>query len=361
EITPNHRNTIELLEGNNVVPIRSDTIRLVQNGCLFHGLRSEDPIQPLKDFLRIIDSIDLNGDTRNSTRLRLFHFSLHDQAIIWLDRLFVGSISTWDDLTTRFLAQFFPPGRTAKLRNNILMFQQRQDESLYDAWTRFKDSLLKVVEKLKDEIMAEENRVKKIEKITSCPSLDIILGEERDPKPPIKPHSPDSFRMKVVDKSTINTPPSPHVASFHLTDLYCYYHPCIDDPKKHYGFKPGLLGHGGSLGVDFLKLEMTEDDCLGEGLSLPIRPKVVGKVRIKDSHQLEHIFQPLFQYKALSYYNGVYRYYHPHLTLSVGEPSPLLNKGRVRLVTQTKTSASREVLFDLPNVDVLDEVEPDIH
>ncbi|GJX16645.1 hypothetical protein Tco_0217477 [Tanacetum coccineum] len=179
--------------------------------------------------------------------------------------------------------------------------------------------------------------------LPSYPSLDIILGEERDPKPPIKPHSLDSFRMKVVDKSTINTPPSPHVASFHLTYLYCYYHPCIDDPKKHYGFKPGLLGHGGSLGVDFLKLEMTEDDCLGEGLSLPIRPKVVGKVRIKDSHQLEHIFQPLFQHKALSYYNGVYRYYHPHLTLSVGEPSPLLNKGRVRLVTHTKTSASREV------------------
>ncbi|GKC43869.1 transposon Tf2-12 polyprotein, partial [Tanacetum coccineum] len=51
------------------------------------------------------------------------------------------SISTWDDLTTRFLAQFFPPGRTAELRNDILMFQQCQDESLYDAWTRFKDLL----------------------------------------------------------------------------------------------------------------------------------------------------------------------------------------------------------------------------
>ncbi|GKB20219.1 zinc finger, CCHC-type containing protein [Tanacetum coccineum] len=139
-----YRNTIELPEGNNVVPLQPDTILLVQNGCSFHGLRSEDPIQHLKDFLRIVDSIDLNGDTRNTTRLRLFHFSLHDQAINWLDRLPAGSISTWDDLTTRFLAQFFPPGRTAELRNDILMFQQRQDESLYDAWTRFKDLLLKV-------------------------------------------------------------------------------------------------------------------------------------------------------------------------------------------------------------------------
>ncbi|GJW38544.1 hypothetical protein Tco_0064389 [Tanacetum coccineum] len=70
--------------------------------------------------------------------------------------------------------------------------------------------------------------------LPSCPSLDISLGEERGPEPPIKPYSPDGFRMKVVDKSTINTPPLPHVASFHLKDLYCYYHPCIDDPKKHY-------------------------------------------------------------------------------------------------------------------------------
>ncbi|GKD24935.1 zinc finger, CCHC-type containing protein [Tanacetum coccineum] len=54
-----------------------------------------------------------------------------------------GSITTWEDLTTRFLAQFFPPGRTAKLRNDILMFQQHHRESLSEAWTRFKDLLQK--------------------------------------------------------------------------------------------------------------------------------------------------------------------------------------------------------------------------
>ncbi|GKA48603.1 zinc finger, CCHC-type containing protein [Tanacetum coccineum] len=51
---------------------------------------------------------------------------------------------TSEDLTTRFLAQFFPPGRTAKLRNDILMFQQHHGESLSEAWTRFKDLLQKV-------------------------------------------------------------------------------------------------------------------------------------------------------------------------------------------------------------------------
>ncbi|GJZ59610.1 hypothetical protein Tco_0615426 [Tanacetum coccineum] len=89
-----YRNTIELPEGNNVVPLRSDTIRLVQNGCSFHGLRSEDPNQHLKDFLKLVDSLDLDVANRERTRLRLFQFSLCDQASNWLKRLPAGSIST---------------------------------------------------------------------------------------------------------------------------------------------------------------------------------------------------------------------------------------------------------------------------
>ncbi|GKB20604.1 zinc finger, CCHC-type containing protein [Tanacetum coccineum] len=134
-----YRNTIELPVENNVVPLRSDTIGLVQNGCSFHRLRSEDPNQHLKDFLKPVDSLDLDGDNRERTRLHLFYFSLRDQASNWLERLPAGSITTWEDLTTRFLAQFFPPRRTVKLHNDILMFQQHHEESLSEAWTRFKD------------------------------------------------------------------------------------------------------------------------------------------------------------------------------------------------------------------------------
>ncbi|GKF76482.1 zinc finger, CCHC-type containing protein, partial [Tanacetum coccineum] len=127
--------------GNNVVPLRSDTIRLVQNGYSFHGIRSEDPNQHLKDFLKLVDSLDFDGENWERTLLRLFQFSLRDQASNWLERLPTRPITTWEDLTTRFLAQFFPPGRTVKLHNNILMFQQLHGESLSEAWTRFKDLL----------------------------------------------------------------------------------------------------------------------------------------------------------------------------------------------------------------------------
>ncbi|GJU42461.1 zinc finger, CCHC-type containing protein [Tanacetum coccineum] len=114
-----YRNTIELPAGNNVVPLRSDTIRLVKNECSFHGLWSEDPNQHLKDFLKLVDSLNLDGENRER------------------------SITTWEDLTTRFLAQFFPSGRTIKFHNDILMFQQHHGESLSEAWTHFKDLLQK--------------------------------------------------------------------------------------------------------------------------------------------------------------------------------------------------------------------------
>ncbi|GJV08039.1 MAK10-like protein [Tanacetum coccineum] len=121
---PSHKgygNTIELPIGNNVVPLRSDTIRLMQNRCSFHGLRSEDPNQHLKDFLKLVNSLDLDSENKERTRLRLFQFSFRDQASNWLERLPAGSITTWEDLTTRFFAQFFPPRRTAKLHNDILI------------------------------------------------------------------------------------------------------------------------------------------------------------------------------------------------------------------------------------------------
>ncbi|GJU46720.1 hypothetical protein Tco_1203986 [Tanacetum coccineum] len=64
-----YRNSIELPAGNNVVPLRSDTIRLVQNRCSFHRLGSEDPNQHLMDFLKLVDSLDLDSENKERTRI----------------------------------------------------------------------------------------------------------------------------------------------------------------------------------------------------------------------------------------------------------------------------------------------------
>nr|GEY74232.1 reverse transcriptase domain-containing protein [Tanacetum cinerariifolium] len=51
------------------------------------------------------------------------------------------SIQTWDDLVSKFINQFFPPSKTTNLHNEITIFQQRFDESFYEAWERFNDLL----------------------------------------------------------------------------------------------------------------------------------------------------------------------------------------------------------------------------
>ncbi|GJU14052.1 hypothetical protein Tco_1136448 [Tanacetum coccineum] len=72
----------------------------------------------------------------------------------------------------------------------------------------------------------------------------------------------------------------------------------IDDPKRHYGFKLGLLGKSVSLGVDISNWEMFDDDWgleskeispLGVELSLFDRLNEVERGRILEAHRLDSI------------------------------------------------------------------------
>ena len=56
---------------------------------------------------------------QEAVRLHLFPFSLRDRASAWFHSLEVGSINSWDQMRQAFLAQFFPPSKTAKLRDQI--------------------------------------------------------------------------------------------------------------------------------------------------------------------------------------------------------------------------------------------------
>ncbi|GJT12306.1 reverse transcriptase domain-containing protein [Tanacetum coccineum] len=76
-----------------------------------------------------------------SVKIMLFPFSLEGAARIWLDKEPPRSILTWDDLVSKFINKFFPPSKTTNLRNEITRFQQRFDESFYEAWDRFNDLL----------------------------------------------------------------------------------------------------------------------------------------------------------------------------------------------------------------------------
>ncbi|GJX27731.1 reverse transcriptase domain-containing protein [Tanacetum coccineum] len=75
-------------------------------------------------------------------KLMLFPvFSLEGAARIWLEKEPPRSIETWDDLVSKFINKFFPPSKTTNLRNEITRFQQKFDETFYEAWDRFNDLL----------------------------------------------------------------------------------------------------------------------------------------------------------------------------------------------------------------------------
>nr|GEZ68112.1 reverse transcriptase domain-containing protein [Tanacetum cinerariifolium] len=59
----------------------------------------------------------------------------------WLEKEPPRSITTWEDLVSKFINEFFPPSRTTSLRSEISNFEQKFGESFHEAWERYKDLL----------------------------------------------------------------------------------------------------------------------------------------------------------------------------------------------------------------------------
>nr|GEY12351.1 reverse transcriptase domain-containing protein [Tanacetum cinerariifolium] len=89
----------------------------------------------------IQQSIKLNGVTDDVLRLYLFPHSLTHHATAWFDRLPRNSIKTFEQMAKMFLEKYFTPSMVTKLRNEITNFRQRPDESLFEAWERYKLSI----------------------------------------------------------------------------------------------------------------------------------------------------------------------------------------------------------------------------
>ena len=109
----------------------------------FHGFESEQPYIHLNRFLTICQTFKNQNLAKDNVKLRLFPLSLEDHAAAWLNSLAPNSITTWDGLSKKFMAKFYPMAKTEKMKDAIRNFRGRPDEEFSQTWERFHDLLVK--------------------------------------------------------------------------------------------------------------------------------------------------------------------------------------------------------------------------
>ncbi|KAL0854265.1 hypothetical protein Bca101_059417 [Brassica carinata] len=123
-------------EANNF-EIKPGLLNVIENNK-YHGLAVEDPFDHLDKFDSYCGLSKTNGVSEDAFKLKMFPFSLGDKERQWEKSLPSDTITTWDDCKKSFLEKFFSTSRTAKLRNEISSFQQKNFECFSEAWERFK-------------------------------------------------------------------------------------------------------------------------------------------------------------------------------------------------------------------------------
>ena len=107
----------------------------------FHGFDYGNPYLHFKEFEEVCSTFHDQSCNEETIRLKLFPFSLKENAKTWLNSLRPRSIGTWQEMQTEFLKNFFPFHRTNVLKRQIMNFSQKDNETFYRCWERFKDLL----------------------------------------------------------------------------------------------------------------------------------------------------------------------------------------------------------------------------
>ena len=104
----------------------------------FAGKINEDANKHLQRFLTMTTSLKIEGHSEEAKKLVMFPFTLSEDAEEWFYSLPAGSITTWQQMETTFLNEYFPASVYIRKRYDIVNFKQKEGESLGDAYKRFK-------------------------------------------------------------------------------------------------------------------------------------------------------------------------------------------------------------------------------
>src|SRR4051812_14768465 len=108
----------------------------------FTGKVNEDANKHLQRFLTMSTTLKIEGHTEEAKKLRMFSFTLAEEAEEWFYSLPAGSITSWEEMEKAFLNEYFPASVFIRKRYDILNFKQKEGEPLGDAYKRFKRILV---------------------------------------------------------------------------------------------------------------------------------------------------------------------------------------------------------------------------
>ena len=113
--------------------LKPSLITMIQQNQ-FTGHPTENPSDHLGRFLRIANSVILNGVKPEVIQLQLFPFSLRDMTITWFNSLPQEFVSTWEELMRAYFNKFFIPSLQSKQRKEIINSNHEGDEDRHIAW-----------------------------------------------------------------------------------------------------------------------------------------------------------------------------------------------------------------------------------
>ena len=117
--------------------LKTSWVNMVQRNQ-FSGTTAEDPSEHLDLFTEAVDMVRMENFPKEVLYLKLFPYTLIGRAREWLKEQPTGSITSWDELTEKFMEEFFPESKTTNIRNAIQSFKMNTDEQVHEAWARFK-------------------------------------------------------------------------------------------------------------------------------------------------------------------------------------------------------------------------------
>ena len=150
-------------------------IRMVQQNQ-FTGHPTENPNEHLGRFLRIANSIKLNGVRSEVIQLQLFPFSLRGMAAAWFNSLPYESVNTWEELMGVYFSKFFSPFRISEQRREITRSKQGEDKNKYTAWKDLAEYNIRPSGSSEKNGRAEERKMNVMDKLSAIEAkLDELI------------------------------------------------------------------------------------------------------------------------------------------------------------------------------------------